>query len=670
MKRNFFISVSLFFITLLFSCDDFLDKEPLDYITPEKYFSTSEQLAAYSVRRYQDSDFKSNNKGYYSLGIFKLDDDTDVQVSSSGSRSRWVKGVWTVPSNDGRWAFNQIYSVNYFLDHVIPKYKEGMISGSTSDIEHYIGEMYMLRAVEYFYRLKLFGDFPIIKHTIPSTDKALLIKANQRRPINEVGRFILSDLDSAIYYMHTPAPDDKAARNRLTKNAAFLFKSRVALYLGSWLQNFKGTAFVPKGPGWRGEKMDYNKDFTIDIEAEIRYFLDEAMKSSKEIAENISLVENKKNDYSEGNNPYVLMYTDADLSVYPEVIFWNATTQSTTPVGYGFAHAQGGNATGYTKAYIESFLDKEGMPIYASKLYAGDDYLSDVKKDRDNRLVQFLKIKDEPFSIQPNGTITYVPVPALLKSSEYKSTTGYDIKKGLTMSVNDKMAQNQVSGIIEYRAVEAYLNYIEACYLRYHMIDEYATKYWKAIRRRAGVEEDFNKTITATDMSKEVGLMSAYTAGRLVDATMYNIRRERACELMSEGFRWDDLRRWRAMDQLITNKYIVEGFKLWGPMKNWYEDEAGKSLLTYVGDPSGSVQGNVSSPAQSKYLRPFQIIPTNDLYDGYSWMAAYYLNPIGMSQFNITSVIDGKVDYTQSPLYQNPGWPTEAGGKALSINGF
>lgn len=36
---------------------------------------------------------------------------------------------------------------------------------------------------------------------------------------------------------------------------------------------------------------------------------------------------------------------------------------------------------------------------------------------------------------------------------------------------------------------------------------------------------------------------------------------------MSEGFRWDDLRRWRSMDQLVNTPYQVEGFKLWGEMK-------------------------------------------------------------------------------------------------------
>ena len=60
-----------------------------------------------------------------------------------------------------------------------------------------------------------------------------------------------------------------------------------------------------------------------------------------------------------------------------------------------------------------------------------------------------------------------------------------------------------VSGSIVFRASEAYLNYIEACYIRKKSIDGDADKYWKALRTRAGVDTDYTKTIAATDMDKE-----------------------------------------------------------------------------------------------------------------------------------------------------------------------
>jgi len=53
---------------------------------------------------------------------------------------------------------------------------------------------------------------------------------------------------------------------------------------------------------------------------------------------------------------------------------------------------------------------------------------------------------------------------------------------------------------------------------------------------------------------------------------------------MAEGFRNMDLRRWRSMDQMITQPYHVEGFNLWDEMyglgKDGIKPVAGVSRLT------------------------------------------------------------------------------------------
>lgn len=56
----------------------------------------------------------------------------------------------------------------------------------------------------------------------------------------------------------------------------------------------------------------------------------------------------------------------------------------------------------------------------------------------------------------------------------------------------------------------------------------------------------------------------AYSANVLVNPTLFNIRRERRCELMAEGLRDMDLHRWRAMDQMISTPYHIEGINFWG----------------------------------------------------------------------------------------------------------
>jgi hypothetical protein len=157
---------------------------------------------------------------------------------------------------------------------------------------------------------------------------------------------------------------------------------------------------------------------------------------------------------------------------------------------------------------------------------------------------------------------------------------------------------------------------------------------------------------------------AAYSGGNLLtDKTLYNIRRERRDELMEEGMRMYDLKRWRSLDQLKTTPYIVEGFKLWGPMQNWYLNPNGSSQLIEPGT-SGKT-ANVSSKSESQYLRPYRINTSNNnlVKDGYKWAMAHYLDPIAIQHFLITT--PDATDLSKSVMYQNPGWPMTANDGAV-----
>ena len=52
-------------------------------------------------------------------------------------------------------------------------------------------------ALAYYQALVRYGDFPIIDEVLPD-DQAILKELSQRAPRNEVARFILKDLDTAI----------------------------------------------------------------------------------------------------------------------------------------------------------------------------------------------------------------------------------------------------------------------------------------------------------------------------------------------------------------------------------------------------------------------------------------------------------------------------------------
>jgi hypothetical protein len=654
--------LSIFLLGCFFSCNDFLDKEPLSKITPENYLNEESQLAAYANGLYTNI---LPSHGNWSYGTFGIDQHTDNQAYITYD-NRYVPGQWKVGQTGGDWYFNYIYSCNYFLNTVLPRYNSKGISGSDVKIKHYIGEIYFLRAYEYFKRYQEFGDFPIITEPLPD-QLVPLIEASKRSPRNEVARFILSDLDKAIELLSTNIDSRKT---RITKDVALLLKSRVALFEGTWLKYFKGTAFVPNGEGWPGKDKDYNANYSYpsgDIDSEINYFLQESMNAAKQVADkyidNLTVNTGEvQQSATDPVNPYMDMFGSVDLSGYDEVLLWREYSK-----GLGITHcvvvaAQFGDyGVGVTRGLVESFLMKNGLPIYANNSgYKGDDNIANVRKDRDPRLSLFLKEPGQKNiiyeSTEGDHAVPIEPVPNITAASAEKAySTGYALRKGGSFYQNQCGNGQSYTGSITFRAVEALLNYIEACYEKNGTIDSKADEYWRAIRTRAGVDPDYNKTITATDMSKEaLNDWGAYSKGVLLNPTLYNIRRERRNELMAEGLRYMDLRRWRAMDQMINNPYHIEGIKIWGEMQNWYKNNDGSSQLIY-----GTDKANVSSPERSMYLRPYEKVSTSLVYNGYKWSMAHYLQPIAVQHFLITAS-DGKTVST-SPIYQNPGWPTVAG---------
>ena len=230
--------------------------------------------------------------------------------------------------------------------------------------------------------------------------------------------------------------------------------------------------------------------------------------------------------------------------------------------------------------YGRRFLDGKRSAIYAAGSgYLGDETIADVRKDRDSRLTIFLKEPGQKNilieAVEGDHAVPVEPIPNILTGDAAKGyATGYALRKGGSFDQAQCVNGENYTGSITFRASEALLNYMEACYEKNGNLDAKAQGYWRALRERAHVDTDYNKTIAATVMSEEAkNDWGAYSAGQLVDPTLYNIRRERRCELMAEALRYMDLCRWRSMDQMIAIPYHIEGIKIWGEMQNWYKDE-------------------------------------------------------------------------------------------------
>lgn len=630
MKKFKYIFGAFLLAGSVASCN-FLDREPMDFGDENAYYKTVDDLELAVNDFYQ----VLPKMEYLWGGPYEDDNTSDNQCGNWPNNLFYEGEKKTVQQANSEWKFVNLRGINFFINKTKEQLDAGAITGTTEFINHYWGEGYFFRAYEHFRLLRNFGDAPILEQMLPD-DEATLAQASKRRPRNEVARFIIEDLKRAEELMMENAP----AEGRLSKDAARLLRARVALYEATWEKYHANTAFVPGNPKWVGASTYPDFQFKAgSAEAEINYFLDEAIEAADLVASHRSL-----------DDDYISMFNRlTPFSSNDEVILARYYQMGVLSHSASNYLGRTGGGTGFTRALVNSFLMKNGLPFYADgSNYGGDTYMLDEMKDRDERLTSSVKIAGSDIETVPgpdgtlvNDTIYYYR-PQLTLSGNEGSPTGYELKKWVSYEAGQQEQGQGTSATPIFRAAEAYLIYLEAYYERNGNLGGNCDRYWTELRRRAGVDTDYNKTIAATDLSKENDL-AVCSKGIEVDKTLYNIRRERRCELMGEGMRLDDLKRWRALDNM--KDYQVEGMNLWDEMYKMYDN--------------GALNGVVSPSGVSNYIRPLQKTSTSVAYNGYNFPKPHYLEPIPISEFLLT--VDGSGNST---LYQNPGWPTKSDGIA------
>ena len=665
------------------SCSDFLDRPPLDQISPDSYYTTADQLGTFTINYY--TSIFPNNSGWFA-GVATFDDGTDNQASRGGNSGMYLQDQWKVPTSGGI-GMNAIRNVNKFINESEAKIAAGKVTGTPEQINQYMGEAYFIRAMLYYSKLQDYGDFPIeLKELNVNND---LVEASKRQPRNLVARQILSDMDKAIDKLQVTF----ANKVRINKNAALAMKSRMALYEATFEKYHRGTGRVPGDANWPGKNKEWNKNFTINQDDEVNFFLDQAIDAAKKVCDAVPLKTQNSHVMNpssigqyNGWNSYYDMFASPDLSKFPEVLLWRQFNSNLTP---SLAHLtsnklRGGASTGWTRGLVESFLMKNGLPIYASGSgYHGDTTVDMAKTDRDERLQLFMFGESDVLGIDqksidlankklaagatPLTKILFNAATLFATDQASRDVTGYRQRKFYNYDPAMQLGQtfSDVDGQIIIRVEEAMLNYIEASYLRTGSLDATATGYWTALRARAGITAPISTTIAATDMSKEADVnrpsydWAAFSAGHPVDATLYSIRRERRSEFAGEGLRNDDLIRWASLDQV--KNYQIEGVNFWDQIYQnpSFVNDKGVSLIIADGESNATM----SAKTLSKYVRPYQIQKTNNiLYDGYTFYQAHYLSPFSYQEMQLCSP-DGNAE--NSNLYQNIYWPVKANGEAI-----
>lgn len=638
--------IILLFIASCFftACEDFLQREPLDYGSEVNYFGTASDLFKAANQFY--TLFPGNNQAT-SHGLFTVDNNSDNQCGG-GSNNDFYPGFKMTPelTNDAnKWKFETVRQCNYLIGLTEERKGKGEITGSEKDINHALGEFYFFRAYYYYNNLlTTLGDVPILKD-VQADDFDDLVKNSARQPRNEVARFIIEDLEKAKTLLGEQSPEV----GRVNRDCAVILLARAALFEATFEKYHANTAFVPGNPKWVGNGV--HPDFTFEsgsAEAEVNFFLDKAIENAKEVSEKRVLYDN----YSE-------MFVMNDVNSVQEMILVKNYKVGVNAHSVPKTLGAGSDNCGYTQAMVNSFLMTDGSPVYASEAYVNerrDTSIVEELKDRDLRLVTSVNKPGDINKVFPDHT-EYLELPRITNVSETGSPTGYEIRKfHVTKSEFTEYYSTCETTTPIFRVAEAYLIYLEAYYEKNKNLDSYCDKYWRALRRRAGVNEDYTFTIGKTDLNKENDL-AVWSKGVMVDETLYNIRRERRCEFIAEGFRLDDLHRWRALDMMnrqgdkspIANGYVMRGFNLWSQYYTRYTLE---DLLK---------EGVVSLKEDGMRICPHRRYTTDNAYEGYNFPKPHYLEPIPVSEIILTSQ---NSDVTTSTIYQNPGWPAKSSGPA------
>ncbi|MEQ9437659.1 MAG: RagB/SusD family nutrient uptake outer membrane protein [Cyclobacteriaceae bacterium] len=592
--RKYISKISLVFAVIMFGCnDDFLERQPLDEISNESFWNTENDLRVYNNSLYdlaRNDDnvpilmghfdgFNSHWASIWHLSGFS--DDTAPRHSRHDFYQRVRAGKHNVPDNPawfGYKGWNFVRAINFGMENY------GKADVSEEVRNQYIGEARLFRGWFYGEKAQKFGDVQWVEQTLGVDDEDIL---NGERDDHE---FVMSKVLEDLTFATENMPDDWGDGNapgRLNRWAALLVKSRVCLFEGTWRKYHNG--------------------------ADAEMWLQEAADAAQELIQNgpYSL-------YTTGDpsSDYNAIHRMTDLTGNPEVLYWRRYE-----LGIFTNHVQSyhrGYNGGATKSLVEDYLCTDGLPITSSPLYQGDEIYENIWENRDPRLRQtVLHPDDQDIYLYGNLTSDVANYPKIqgMTISGQESTTGYHIIKAYENNASYATYNVSSTPAIILRFGEALLNYAEAK-------AELGTISQGDLDMSINLLRD---RVAMPHMTMDVPMDPRY-ANDGVSALVAEIRRERRVELFMEGFRYDDLRRWKQGKKLQVKDYGMR----------W--DAANQSRI----DPNGEVTIGVSEVDGVPYL---DIYAGTDYADPVFDESKHYLWPIPISAIS------------QNPnLGQNPGW--------------
>lgn len=578
------------------ACDDLLDLSPKSQISQMDYFKTETDLQMFSNTFYNNLLDKSP---------YDKQSDLYVQQNLSDEMLGGTKRV--VPASGGGWSWGDLRKMNTLLEY----------ADQCSDAKaatKYKAVTRFFRAFFYFEKIKRFGDVPWYDKELGSDDEALY-KARDSREL--VMTHMLEDIDFAIENLPAKA-DESSNPYRVTKGAALALKAQFCLYEGTYRKYHEVSL----------DGHDYN------------YYLQQAADAAETL---MNRGEYKLYSTNHPEKDYLTLFSEEDANTdeyilaikfdYGLGIYHNATAHTLVPT-------QG--RPGLTRKMVNMYLKKDGSSFTDQAGWQEMSFTDEVK-DRDPRLAQ---------SIRTPG-YTRIGTTKVLPPDLSVSVTGYQpikfVQEPTASGGNVDRNSRSTCDLPVYRYAEVLLNYAEAKAELGTLTQDDLDKSINEIRKRAGMPDlNLNKANANPDRylsSEETGFTNVTGANKGV---ILEIRRERAVELDQEGFRYNDLVRWKAgycLDQPIYGMYFP------GPGSYDLSGNGQTDLILYTSDQAKPSAG--SGVLVYKIGTDILLTETNKGY-------VYYHKNITRTPYNEERDYLYPIPINERSLnknlIQNPGW--------------
>ncbi|MEG0517796.1 MAG: RagB/SusD family nutrient uptake outer membrane protein [Bacteroidales bacterium] len=360
-------------------------------------------------------------------------------------------------------------------------------------VNHYKGVARFFRAYEYANLIRHFGDVPYIYEYLDQSDiEGTYTPRIARKAIVDS---MMNDLQFAAANIRS-IDRNKALGdvNVVSQEVVWAYLSRVALYEGTYAKYVIGDAAAATA----------------------------LLTIAKNAAANLV-----GNPLFSLTPVYHDLYGSLDLSKNPEVILYKSYVSGVlthSVVGYTNSSTM---MNGLSKDAVDSYLCTDGLPISLSPLYAGDATVKATLTARDKRLVQSVE-----------NVLAYKGTP---NAKGFTSSTGYKITKfdNTSLSASDILAPNNPTDAPVFWLAEVLLNYAEAAAELGVLTQSDVDATINLLRTRAGI----------TPLSL-VAIPNDPLRNSDVSPLLWELRRERRSELMMDGFRQWDIRRWGKLSYL------------------------------------------------------------------------------------------------------------------------